>query len=90
MEPTWRMQEEEKKFRGKCQANAFCWSAGSCVARELFLAELAQRLCLPPLANFHKLLWNTGGSLELSDRALQQYCIKVVLVIVRATVFRLA
>lgn len=50
------------KFRGKCQANAFCWPAGSCVARELFLAELAQRLFLPPLANFHKLLWNTGSS----------------------------
>lgn len=58
-----------KKIRGKCQANAFCWPAGSCVARELFLAELAQRLCLPPLANFHKLLWNIGGSLELSDRS---------------------
>lgn len=68
MEPTRRMQEEEKTIRGKCQASAFCWPAGSCVARELFLAELAQRLCLPPLANFHKLLWNTGGSLELSDR----------------------
>lgn len=45
-----------KKIWGKCQANAFCWPAGSCVARELFLAELAQRLCLPPLADFHKLL----------------------------------
>lgn len=68
MEPTWRMQdEEEKKCWGKCQANAFCWPAGSCVAGELFLAELAQQLCLPPLASFHKLLWNTGGSLELSD-----------------------
>lgn len=43
-------------------------SAGSCVAGELFLVELAQWLCLPPLANFHKLLWNAGGSLELSGR----------------------
>lgn len=57
-----------KRIWGMCQANAFCWPAGSCVARELFLAELAQWLCLPPLADFHKLLWNTGGSLELSDR----------------------
>lgn len=57
-----------KSIWGKCQANAFCWPAGSCEAGELFLAELAQRLCLPPLANFHKLLWNTGGSQELSDR----------------------
>lgn len=38
------------------------------MARELFLAELAQRLCLTPLADFHKLLWNTGGSLELTNR----------------------
>lgn len=60
--------KKRKKIRGKCQANAFCWPAGSCVAGELFLVELAQWLCLPPLANFHKLLWNAGGSLELSGR----------------------
>lgn len=61
-------KKKRKKIWGKCQANAFCWPAGSCVARELFLAGLAQRLCLPPLANFHKLLWNTGRFPELSDR----------------------
>ncbi|KAJ7413393.1 hypothetical protein WISP_91055 [Willisornis vidua] len=66
MELMWRIQEEEeKKFEASAKQMP---SAGlqEAVWLENCLAEpLAQQLCLPPLANFHKLLWNAGGCLEL-------------------------